>query len=211
MATPIAVYGAGGFGREVLMLIQHINHAYPDTWEPIGVFDDNVPAGRLVKKIPVLGGLSALNQYPTPLSVAIGVGWPMVKKKLVTAITNPMVSFPVLIHPTVLLRPEQDVTLGEGCIICQDTILTVDVSLGSHVLLNLKCTVGHDSRIGDFSSLMPAVHIAGDVMMGDGVFAGTGAIVKNQLTVGNYAVLGAGAVVTKPVFPHTTVKGVPAR
>lgn len=211
MATPIAIYGAGGFGREVLMLIQHINHAWPDTWQPIGFFDDNVPSGTLVNKLPVLGGLLALNQYPAPLSVAMGVGWPMVRRKLVTAITNPVISFPTLIHPAVWLLPEQEVALGEGCLICQGSILTVNSSLGNHVLLNLNCTVGHDSRIGDFCSLMPAVNIAGEVVLDECVFAGTGAIVNNQLTVGSHAVLGAGAVVTKPVLGNTTVKGVPAR
>ncbi len=211
MAIPIAIYGAGGFGREVLMLIQHINHACPDTWQPVGFFDDTIPVGTLVNKLPVLGGLATLNQYPASLSVAMGVGWPMVRKRLVTAITNPVISFPALIHPTVLLLPEQEVTLGEGCIICQGTLLTVNITLGNHVLLNLNCTVGHDSQIGDFCSLMPAVNIAGEVVLEDCVFAGTGAIVNNQLTVGSHAVLGAGAVVTKSVLPHITAKGVPAR
>ena len=36
----IAIYGAGGFGKEVACLIKRINEQEP-TWKLVGFFDDN--------------------------------------------------------------------------------------------------------------------------------------------------------------------------
>ena len=41
----IAIFGAGGFGMEVAMLVEHINEAKP-TWDLIGFFDDGEPKGE---------------------------------------------------------------------------------------------------------------------------------------------------------------------
>jgi len=69
----------------------------------------------------------------------------------------------------------------------------------------------HDSIMGDYSSLLPYVHVAGDCFIGERVFVGSGARILGGLTIGDDAVIGAGAVVTKDVPAGATVVGVPAR
>jgi serine acetyltransferase len=76
--------------------------------------------------------------------------------------------------------------------------------------------VGHDARIGDFTTLTYGVHVSGWVHIGKRVFVGAGAVIINgtedaPLTIGDDVVIGAGAVVTKPVVAGLTVVGVPAR
>lgn len=78
-------------------------------------------------------------------------------------------------------------------------------------ILNLGCTVGHDTIIKDYAAFMPSVNISGEVTIGAGVYVGTGAKIINQLEIGEYTIVGAGAVVAKTLPAHCTAVGVPAR
>lgn len=205
----IAVFGAGGFGREVAWLIRDI-HAQQQSFEFIGYFDDHFEGQNKIPATQNLGGMHALNNWPEALGVVIAVGNPLVKRKIVEQINNPLIHFPTLIHPSVIYDAES-VTIGEGSIICAGCILTVDLHVGRHVILNLDCTVGHDAVIGDFSSFMPSVNISGEVTFGEAVYAGTGATFVNQLLVGEETIVGAGAVVSKSLPPKCTAVGVPAK
>lgn len=205
----IAIYGAGGFGREVAMLIGQINAASP-RWEIAGFFDD-APGqkGRNVAGLKVLGGIDDLNRVAVDLNIVLALGNPPTKRKVFDAILNPHVIFPSLVHPGVIFPPETD--LGLGCIICAGSILTVNVKLEDFVMLNLRCTIGHDTRLGAFTSVMPGVAISGEVRVGSEVYIGTGASVLNGVEIGSGSVVGAGAVVNRSLPDHCTAVGVPAR
>lgn len=205
----IAVFGAGGFGREVKMLIDQINEK-TTTYEFVGFFDDGEPKGKMINGYPVLGGKDELNNYPEELCMAYAVGNPSTKKKIVDSITNDKISNPVLIHPNVYVGKD-DVSIGEGCIICASCVITVNIRIGRFVILNLGCTVGHDTIIEDYASFMPSVNISGEVLIKEGVYAGTGAKIINQLEIGLYTVVGAGAVVSKTLPDYCTAVGIPAK
>ena len=210
MKNPIAIFGAGGFGREVSMLIQHINAAEP-CWEIIGFFDDGMPKNTRINDWFVLGGLKDLNNWPNPLAVVFALGIPGVKKNVIERVNNSNLTFPNLIHPAAILGPQKYLNIGEGCIICAGTIITTNISVGKHVIFNLVCTVGHDVIIGDFCSFMPGCNISGEVNIGAASFWGTGAKVINRKNVGSDTVIGAGAVVISDIPPHTTAVGIPAK
>jgi sugar O-acyltransferase (sialic acid O-acetyltransferase NeuD family) len=123
---------------------------------------------------------------------------------------NHFLSFPTLIHPNVLIGTDE-VNIGYGCIICASNIITVNVTIGNFVILNLGCTVGHDTKIGDYSSFMPSVNISGEVIIENSVYVGTGAKIINLLTIGNSTIVGAGAVVSKSLPEKCTAVGIPAK
>ncbi|HRN80343.1 MAG TPA: acetyltransferase [Ferruginibacter sp.] len=205
----IAIFGAGGFGREVKMLIDHINAVSPQ-WNFIGYFDDDFSNAVLIDEPYRLGGMDALNAIHEKLYLVLAIGNPLVKRKILHKIHNRHIHYPVLIHPNVVMG-NSDVTIGDGCIICAGTILTVDIKIGKHVILNLACTVGHDTIIHDFCSFMPSVNISGEVLIEEAVYVGTGAKIINQLEIGAETVVGAGAVVSKSLPPKCTAVGVPAK
>jgi sugar O-acyltransferase (sialic acid O-acetyltransferase NeuD family) len=206
----IAVFGVGGFGREVLSLIQNIN-AFEPIYNIIGFFDDGHEKGEMINGYPVLGKTEDLNHWPTKIGIAISIGNPVVKKKLVSKIHNPNVVYPTLIHPNVVLGAPDLIKIGRGCIICAGNIITTNATIGDFVILNLDCTVGHDTVIGDYGAYMPACNISGEVLLGEGVYCGTGVKIINQTSIGEYATIGAGAVITKPIPGHCTAVGVPAK
>ena len=206
----IAIFGAGGFGREVKMLIDQIN-VQKEQFEFIGYFDDGKPKGSLINSYPVLGGLQDIQDWAkSKLNLVIAVADPNAKKKIVDSIKNIDIAFPSLIHPGVLIGKDE-VTIGNGCIICAGTIITINIDIGSYVILNLGCTVGHDTKIGDYCSFMPSVNISGEVDIASCVYVGTGAKIINQLSIGERTIVGSGAVVSKSLPANCTAVGVPAK
>jgi sugar O-acyltransferase (sialic acid O-acetyltransferase NeuD family) len=208
--APIAIVGAGGFGREVLLLLHQINQVRP-TWQIQGFYDDNTRQPATINGVPYLGPLADLLRVNTPLALVLAVGDPRVKARLRQQISGAGFYFPVLIHPGVANDAFQFNQIGEGSIICQSTILTTNVVLGRHVLLNLGCTIGHDAVLGDFCSLMPQVNLGGGSQLQPGIFVGTNATVLPLIRIGENAIIGAGTVVNRDLPAHCTAVGVPAK
>jgi len=206
----IAIFGAGGFGMEVAMLVEHINAAEP-TWDLIGFFDDGEPKAKVVNSYSILGGITELNEWKKDLALVLALGLPKTKKHVLEKIKNSRISCPVLIHPSVITGKRDYLNIGEGTIICAGTILTTIIKMGKHVLLNLSCTVGHQTEIGDFCSFMPTCNISGEVSIGESNFWGTGAKVINRKRVGNNVTVGAGAVIVDDIPSDVVVAGVPAK
>ena len=143
--------------------------------------------------------------------MAIAVGNPGIKAQIAEKITNKNIQFATLIHPAVPNEAYQFNQIGEGTIITQGCVITTNITLGRHVLLNLGCTLGHDVKLGDYTSLMPHVNIAGNSELGKGVYVGTNATVIQFLKVGDKAIIGAGAVVHRDLPAAVTAVGVPAK
>ena len=206
----IAIFGAGGFGREVLALIKDINRVAP-AWNIVGFFDDGYEKGVMINGYPSLGQTDELNKWKSPLNLAIAIGDPGIKKSVLNKINNPMVDYPTLIHPSVWIGDKEFVKLGKGCIVCAGVMITTNVQIEDFVILNLQCTVGHDTIIKDYAAFMPTVNISGEVTIGEGVYVGTGAKIINQLEIGEYTIVGAGAVVSQTLPANCTAVGVPAK
>jgi sugar O-acyltransferase (sialic acid O-acetyltransferase NeuD family) len=206
----IAIFGAGGFGREVHDLIDQINE-FKLEWNFVGFFDDNTNTPNTVKGCPYIGGMNVLNSYSEKLYVVIAIGEPETKQKILSSITNPNVLFATLVHPRAILGNSNYLTIGEGSIITAGVVITTNIKIGKHVILNLNCTVGHDTEISDFCAFMPSVNISGDVFIGEKVYVGTGAQIINQLSIGENTTVGAGSVVTKNIPANCVAVGIPAK
>ncbi|QNH61543.1 acetyltransferase [Hymenobacter sediminicola] len=207
---PLVIFGAGGLGREVLVLVRQINEQRP-TWELLGFYDDVRPATDTINGLPYVGTAADLNAAPAPLHVVVAVGSSQGRAAVVERLNSPQLSFPTLVHPSVAWAPYQQLRVGAGCIISQGCILTTDITLGRHVLLNLGCTIGHDAALEDFCSLMPHANVGGEACLETGVYLGTNATVINRVRVGARTIIGAGAVAVRDLPADCTAVGVPAQ
>ena len=205
----IAIIGAGGFGREVKNLIEHINKD-KKTFELVGFFEDNMKKGDDVNGLPVLGSVSSIKDINHELCLVLGIVEPKIKEKIIKNITNKNITFPNIIHPSVLISTD-DTSLGKGNVICACNFISCNVELKNFISINLKCTVGHDTIINDFCSLMPSVDVSGEVVIEKTVYVGTGGKIINQLTIGENSIIGAGAVVVKTLPKNCTAVGIPAK
>lgn len=203
---PLLIYGAGGLGREVLSLARSVKG-----FKPIGFLDDTIAPRTEINDLRVLGSVEVLNAFHDPIHLVLALGDPLSKAAVLKRIDPARVIYPVLKHPSVILQDEYAIKIGEGSILCAGAVLTNDIVLGKHVLLNLNCTVGHDTRIGDCSSIMPGVNIAGQVTIGEAVLIGSGANIKNRVRIGDQSKIGMGAAVIQDIGPGVTAVGVPAK
>jgi len=208
----IAIYGAGGLGREVAGGIRRINKESETQWEFIGFYDDNIPVGTPVSHYgKILGGREALNAVDEPIALAIAVGDPNVRKFIFDGITNPNISFPNLIAPSFKVLDPETFKIGRGNIIQDNCSATCDVVIGDFNVFNGSDVMGHDDVIGNFNVLMPGVHLSGSVHVGDCNLLGVDSVVLQRVKIGDQVTLGAGSVLmTKPKDGCTYI-GVPAK
>lgn len=206
MKERIIIYGAGGLGREILSLIR----ALPE-FEVIGFIDDSLSRGTEVKGIRVLGGEEVLHGFDGKVNVVLAFGDPVAKSMRAKGLDRRHLQCPPLVHPSAILQDRDSIRLDAGCVIGAGSILTTDIHIGEHALVNINCTIGHDTRIGRCCSIMPGVNIAGEVVVGNGVLIGSGASVINRIVVGDRSTVGMGAVVINDVLAGNVVVGVPAK
>lgn len=194
------IVGAGGFGRETL-------DAALDAALTFAAFADDRLAGSTVAGHPVLDpdGIPRA----TGASAVVAVADPRQRRALVERLSSGGVVWDTIVHPT--CGTGGRVTVGEGSIILGQSYVSCDVVLDAHVHVNYGVTIGHDTRIGRCSTVLPGATVGGNVTVGELVVIGSGAVVLQGLTIGSGAVVGAGAVVTRDVSPGDVVVGVPAR
>jgi sugar O-acyltransferase (sialic acid O-acetyltransferase NeuD family) len=205
---PVAVYGSGGFAREVAWLAEVCGHQVV-----CFIDDDSSRIGKRLNDIDVVSLDVAASRFPDA-GVVAAIGSPVGRVTVVGRAIARRLRPATLIHPRV--ERSRWITLGTGAVICAGNILTTNIAIGDYVQVNLDCTIGHDVMLDDFSTLAPGVHVSGCVHVGKRAYIGTGATIINgtpdqPLVVGDDAVVGAGACVTRSVEPGVTVVGVPAR
>jgi len=206
----LIIFGASGFGREVAWAVERINKVSP-TWNLLGFMDDNESIqGTEINGYKVLGKTADVINYPDAFFVC-AVGSSKIREKIINNIKslNPNIKFGTVIDPSVEISDL--VTIGEGTIICAHTIITVNISIGSHVIINLDCTIGHDAVLHDFVTLYPSVNVSGITQIGHATELGTGMQIIQGKTIGDYSIVGAGAVVVKDLPSKCTAVGSPAR
>lgn len=214
MKKPLyGVYGASGYGREVMPLARAQVHLY------------GVPLDRLVfiDDQPQLGAINDHRVCTWSEFLAI----PACRREVVLAIANSQVrelladrlqeeevnAWRVTASNVVLM---DDIVMAEGACLSPFVTLTSNIRIGRFFQANLYSYVAHDCVIGDFVTFAPGVRCNGNVVIEDHAYIGTGAILKQgkpgePLVIGRGAVIGMGAVVTKSVPPGVTVVGNPAR
>lgn len=202
----IVVIGAGGFGREVMWLIEDINKVRQ--YNILGFIDDNPEIiGKIINNYPVLGNTDWL--LDKELYVVNAIGDPIIKKKVCLKLQNSRNIYPILKHPSAIVS--KLVNIGEGSIICAGNIITVNIEIGKHVIVNLDCTIGHDAIIKDYSTILPSVNVSGAVTIGECVSVGTGSAIIQGVKIGANSIIGAGSVVVKDIPESCVAVGIPAK
>lgn len=207
----IAIYGAGGFGKEIALMIQRINKD-GGNWNFIGFFDDGKDEGYQVSHFgKVLGNIETLNSWPTRLAVGIAVGNTNYLPHIREGINNDKIWFPNLLDPSVNITDPESFNIGVGNIIQQNCRFSSDVSVGNFNVMNSDTVVGHDATIGDYNVIMPDIRISGEVSIGTRCLIGVGSIILQQIKLGTGVRLAAGSVLLTKPKDNSLYMGNPAK
>ena len=206
----LIIVGAGDFGREVSWVVERIN-VQAATWELLGFVDDTPEKqGTVIDGYPVLGPISMLEAVTEEVWVVCSIGTGRTRRKVmerVLANKN--------LHPATLIDPAaivgRNARVGEGCVVCAGTVLAISSRLEAHTIVNLNCTIGHDTVLDPFCTVHPGTNVSGKVHVGACTDIGTGTKIIQGLSVCSECTLGAGSVVVRNITEPGTYVGVPAR
>lgn len=211
MSQLIGIYGASGFGKEVMPLVrQHYSQLNQDN---IVFIDDG---GRLeqLDGYKVLSYQQFMNHPATQKAVTIAIADSQVREKLNVKLVQDNIEIINVIANNALQY--DNITMDKGSIICGFVHLTSNIKIGKGFHANIYSYIAHDCVIGDFVTFAPRVSCNGNVHIEDHAYIGTGAVLRQgtpdkPLIIGKGAIVGMGAVVTKDVPAGVTVVGNPAR
>lgn len=204
----LAIYGAGGLGREILELAYMINQN-SKRWSDFLFVDDDA-SKFLVQNVKVMPFDQIQSTYgPGEVEYSIAVGEPSTRKLLFEKLTEQQCQVATLVHPDVHI-PETT-TLGRGAIISYGCFVSCNVAIGENVILQPNANVGHDDVIGNHSVISTTAALGGACVLGEQAYVGLGASVRELVNIGTNAVVGMGAVVMRDVEDDAIVAGNPAR
>jgi sugar O-acyltransferase (sialic acid O-acetyltransferase NeuD family) len=203
------IAGAKGFSKEVLEVIYRMGHA-----ENV-VFFDNLTSDNIsyiYDLYPIIKTIEDLKIHIDTIDpkFTLGLGTPLSRMRLSELICSIGGKLTSVICPSSSIG-QFGVEIGTGVNIMQNAILTTGVKIGEGALLNINCTIGHDSSIGKYSEICPGVNISGNCHIGEFTFIGTNSTILPNVRIGSNVTIGAGSLITKDIDDNTLAYGSPAK
>jgi sugar O-acyltransferase (sialic acid O-acetyltransferase NeuD family) len=203
----VLIIGAGGHARviaDALLCRTELGEKY----EIVGFLDDNTDLrNKGYLGVRILGNISEASEFDHE-AVVIGIGDNAARKKLYLKFKEMDKKIITVIHPQAVIGT--DVEIADGTVIFANVVVNSGARIGSNVILNTACTVGHDVVLCSHTQIGPGVNLGGGVQVGEGAFIGIGSSVNQQMKIGDWSVVGAGAAVVHDIPANITVVGVPA-
>ena len=187
----LALFGYGGHAREVAAQIN----------DDITFFVDDAYSNEVAKPISEFD--------PTEYMMMVAVADSRDRFDIVQKLPKETKYF-TYIHPTVLIM-DDNIKIGEGSFIGAYSILTTNINIGKHAILNRGNHIGHDTIIKNYFSAMPGAIVSGNVTIHDLVYMGTNSSVKEKLSIHSLTTIGSNSTVVKHINQPGTYVGCPAK
>lgn len=210
--TIFGLYGAGGFGKEVIKIARTqlaISHPNAEIY-----FVETIPSQNIVNGIKNISEEEFFSIDCDCKLFNIAIANSRARESIATRCLLAGAEPLTLISPSAEVYDRE--ALGCGAIICSYSIITANVQVGKFFHSNVYSYVAHDCIIGNYVTFAPRVTCNGNIHIDDHVYVGASASVKpgsveKPRKIGKESIIGMGAVVLKDVDPGTTIIGNPGR
>lgn len=172
--------------------------------------DDSSKHNQKFCGVNIFGSISEVKKYSLDTPIIIGISFPSIKLKIYKYLKGlGYTNFPTLVSASTWIS--NDVEIGTGSIIYPGCSVNYKTDIGSFVIMNMNCAIGHDCTIEDYASLSPGVNLGGYTHIGKQSEIGIGASTLQFITIEDKSIVGGNCVVVKNVKSGSIVKGVPGR
>ncbi len=197
----IGIIGFGGFAREIgCCMDKKMFNYFISTSE----FKKNYNFYKNINVLP-------LDEFDKKsYNALIAIGDPQIRKKILSELPHDT-NFETFIHPKSNILDNKTVNIGEGSIICAGSIITTNIILGKHSILNINSTIGHDTKTKDRFTTFVGVNIAGKCEIGENVCFGTNSCVKEKTKICDNVFIGMGSSVVKNIDTPGIYVGSPVK
>ena len=87
-----------------------------------------------------------------PIAVVLGMAGPAVKQRIVGGLDGLELEFPAVVHPSAVVSRHAEVR--RGATVGPGNVASVNVTVGEFATVNTACTLGHDVRLGPYSTVL---------------------------------------------------------
>ncbi len=188
------IIGAGGFAREIKAGLG---------LKDVKFFVDDI----YIDERENIFGLSKLDVKKHIAVIAIGS--PLEREKIMERLPNNLEYFTYIDPRAIIL--DNDINIGKGSIICAGAILTTNINIGEHVIINLNVTIGHDTRISDFTTVSPGANISGNCSIGKSNYIGSNSCIREGISICDNVIIGLNAAVITNINESGVYMGIPAK
>lgn len=187
----LAIYGYGGHAREVAAQLG----------ESVTYFVDKEYSTNIARPI---------DQFdPSKYKIIVAVADSQVRSNIIQRLPIETEYFTFIHHTAILM--DTNIKIGEGSFIGAYSILTTNVIIGNHAILNRANHIGHDTNIGNYFSAMPGAIVSGNVTIHDCVYLGTNASVREKVEICSDVTLGVNSGVVKNITLPGIYVGTPSK
>jgi len=206
MSKPIIILGGGGHAKVLFDSMKQLSQTIVAISVPDGVCSE-------IKGVEIISDDNLLLDFPpSDVKLVNGVGGvtvPYARKKIFDFFKSKGYTFETVVHPSAIIA--SDAIISEGVQIMAGAVIQTGVSLGMNTIINTRAIVDHNSCIGAHVHVAPGVTICGSVLLEDLVHVGAGATILQGMRIGAGSLVGASALVNRPVGNGVQVLGIPAK
>jgi sugar O-acyltransferase (sialic acid O-acetyltransferase NeuD family) len=203
----LGIIGSGILGLQIA------HYAITDKHYDKVVFIDDFAVEKEKSGYPIIGNSNDVEKlykqgYFDELIIGIGYKHLKVRKELYEKFSD-SIPFGKIIHSSCWV--DSTSVVEEGCFIYPCGVIDANVVIKANTILNLNCTIAHDTVIGSHSFLSPRIAIAGFVTIGELCFLGINAAIIDNINIKSQTQIGGGAVVIQSIEKSGLYLGNPAK
>ena len=204
----LGIIGAGDLGQ----LIAY--HAISDKhYSAVVFFDDTKQKDTLIDGHKVIGGIkNVVESYKLKLFdeliIAIGYKHMEFRQKVFLEMESSQIPFGAMLHSSSYI--DKSCAIGKSVVVLPGCCLDRNAVIRDNVLLNVGCTIAHDTKIERHSFLSPRVSIAGFTVINESCVLGINSTIIDNIEIGKNIRIAGGTVVIKSLSKTGLYAGVPA-